>query len=136
MAVKRPVEQRPPVLRAAAPVLRAPRRRVAIGPPRPQYLLHEENDRLMMIITALVAEVSALRDRLDTHEALGERRRFATRKAVEQYKLGADRQTERSLRREQLLARVFRILMEDLDAVRQGANLSAQDILAAEVAAD
>ena len=49
---------------------RLPRRRVAIGPARPQYMHDVETDRMMMIVTALAAEVAALRDRLDTHEAL------------------------------------------------------------------
>jgi hypothetical protein len=119
---------------ASAP--RAPRRRVAIGPPRPQYLLNEENDRMMMIITALAAEVSVLRERLDTHEALGERRRFATRKAVDQYRLPPARQADREAQRQQLLARVYRILMEDLDEVRQGESLQARQLLESEVAAD
>jgi hypothetical protein len=122
--------------RIAAPAVpRAPRRRVAIGPPRPQYLLNEESDRMMMIITALAAEVSALRDRLDTHEALGERRRFATRKSVDQYRLTAQRQADRESQRQQLLARVYRILMEDLDEVRQGESLQARQLLESEVAA-
>jgi hypothetical protein len=118
---------------AAAPV-RAPRRRVAVGPPRPQYLLSEENDRMMAIITALAAEVSALRDRLDSHEALGEKRRFPTARGVERYRLSEPRRAARERERQEMLARVFRILLEDLESARHG-HVAAGKILAAEVSA-
>jgi len=115
--------------------LRAPRRRVAVGPPRPQYLLNEENDRMMAIITALTAEVSALRERLDSHEALAESRRTPTTRAVERYRLSAARREVREREREAMLARVFRILLEDVESARQEEHLAAGKILAAEVSA-
>lgn len=120
---------------AAKPAPRAPRRRVAIGPPRPQYMLNEENDRMMMIITALVAEVSALRDRLDTHEALGEKREFPSIETVEKFRLDADRQASREQVRQQMLSRVFRIVFEDLDSVREADQLAARALLAEQVKA-
>jgi hypothetical protein len=118
---------------AAAPV-RTPRRRVAVGPPRPHYLLNQENDRMMMIIMALTAEVSALRERLDTHEALGEKRRFATSKAVESYKLPAVRRDAREQSRQAMLSRVLRVLTEDLEAAHQDPEDSARAILRQETA--
>lgn len=114
---------------------RAPRRRVAVGPPRPQYLLSEENDRMMAIITALAAEVSALRDRLDSHEALGEKRRFPTARGVERYRLSAARRTARERERQEMLARIFRVLLEDLESARQEQHLAAGKLLAAELSA-
>jgi hypothetical protein len=116
------------------PPPRAPRQRVATGPPRPRYLLNEENDRMMMIITALTAEVSALRDRLDTHEALGEKRRFATAKAVDGYKMSAARREAREQGRQAMLLRVFRILFEDRDVARSAQQVLAEAILREETA--
>lgn len=87
---------------------------------------------MMMIITALVAEVSALRDRLDSHEALAERRRFASAQAVEGLKLSESRQAARETARQQMLTRVYRIVLEDLDDARQDAG-SARASLDSEV---
>ena len=126
---------KPKVLAREAIPQRAPRRRVAVGPPRPQYLLNEENDRMMAIITALAAEVSALRDRLDSHEALAEARRSPTSRAVESYRLSESRRQKREDERQAMLARVFRILLEDVERARQDEHLAAGKILAAEVSA-
>jgi hypothetical protein len=120
---------------ASTAASRAPRRRVAVGPPRPQYLLNEENDRMMMIIAALAAEVSALRERVDTHEVLGEQRKFAASKAVEACKLTPERQSARARAREQMLNRIYRILLEELDAARQGDGAAVVAVLGEEVAA-
>ncbi len=89
----------------------------------------------MAIVTALAAEVSALRDRLDSHEALGERRRFPTARGVESYRLGEKRRAARERERQEMLARVFRILLEDLESAREEQHLAAAKILAAEVSA-
>jgi hypothetical protein len=97
--------------------------------------LSEENDRLMAIITALAAEVSTLRDRLDSHEALGERRRFPPARGVERYRLDEKRRAARERERQDMLARVFRILLEDLETARQEQHLAAGELLAAEVSA-
>lgn len=97
-------------------------------------MLNEENDRMMMIITALAAELSALRERLDTHEALGEQRRFATSKAVETFELTDRRGRAREAARQHMLARVFRILEEDLEGVSAGERSEARRILSKETA--
>lgn len=104
----------------------AARRRVAKGPKRPQYLEHAEFDKMMMMFTALMGEVSALRDRLDTHEALGDRGEDVTRAAVESYRLDKAEQAMRSQMRDQMMNRVFRILLEDLEVAR--AALSTREL--------
>jgi hypothetical protein len=84
---------------------------------------------MMMIILALAAEVSALRDRLDTHEALSEKRRFATAKAVEGYELPDARRDSREKTRQAMLSRVLRILMEDRHSAHNDHQQLAQAIL-------
>ena len=96
-----------------------PRRRVAIGPRRPQYLHEVELDRMMMIVTALAAEVSALRDRLDTHEALAVRDIAPTHAAVEAYVVDESDAARRETNRMAAIKRVYRILTEELDAMNQ-----------------
>ena len=98
---------------------RKPRRRVAIGPARPQYLSAVELDKLTMIVTALAVEVSALRDRIDTHEALAEQAVAPTTTAVEALRPNADHESARETRRMAMLRRVFRVVTEDLDALRE-----------------
>lgn len=90
---------------------------------------------MMAIIAALTAEVSALRERLDSHEALAEKRRVPTARAVEAYRLTAARRETRERERQAMLSRVFRILLEDLENARQDEHLAAVKILGAEVSA-
>jgi hypothetical protein len=96
----------------------APRRRLAKGPKRPQYLGNPDLDKFMMMMTSVLAELSGLRDRLDTHEALAEQGAVATEAAVEAYELDTERRARRESRREALLRRVFRPLLEELEAAR------------------
>jgi hypothetical protein len=103
--------------KAAAP--RLARRRSAVGPARPTYLESGDNDRLFMMITALTAEVSVLRDRVDTHERLAQKRAAATRKAVEAYRPAPDVSAAREKARQELLSRVYRVLLEDLEGADQ-----------------
>jgi hypothetical protein len=98
---------------------RAPRKRVAIGPPRPQYLNSPDADKVVMMLLALAADVSALRDRLDTHEALAEKRTAPTLKKVEAFKLDEKRRSQRESQRHAMIRRVLRVLTEEVDAIRE-----------------
>lgn len=98
---------------------RRPRKRVAIGPPRPQYLEGQDVDKVVMMLLALTAEVSALRDRLDTHEALAEKRTAPSSQRVEAYKLNAKRRSQREQQRHDMLKRVLRVMTEEADATRE-----------------
>ena len=102
-----------------------PRRRVATGPSRPQYLASTDSDRLMMVVTALAAEVSALRDRLDTHEALAALGLPATAAAIEAFAPDAHDDSRREALRTAMLKRVYRVVTEELDDVRQRAGHAA-----------
>jgi hypothetical protein len=105
----------------------APRKRVAKGPKRPEYLQNPELDKFMMMFTALLAEVSALRDRLDTSEALAKAGQPATTEAVEHYVLSDAERTVREARREAMLNRVFRILFEEREAAREALSSKLLD---------
>lgn len=98
---------------------RVPRRRVAIGPKRPQYLASREIDRVLMVVTALMSEVSALRDRLATHEALADLGIVATGAAVEAYRPDTAAAASREAERTAMMKRVYRVVFEELDAVQQ-----------------
>ena len=95
---------------------RKPRRRFARGQSRPTYLQPADVDAVMMMLVALMSEVSSLRDRVDTHEALAEAGVVATAEAVEGYALIPDRHAEREERRHAMLKRVLRVITEERDA--------------------
>ncbi len=88
------------------------RRRYANGPARPKYLQSQDADRAVMMILALAAEVSALRERLDTHERLADAAQSATTRAVESFEPDATVEAERGVLRRSLIDRVARVLIE------------------------
>lgn len=98
---------------------RLPRRRWARGADRPEYLHPGDNDRLMVMMVALMSELSALRDRLDTHEALAELGAGAGTGAVEAYELTPERQAVRAANREAMLKRVLRAIIEQREAASE-----------------
>lgn len=104
----------------------APRKRVAKGPKRPQYLVNQELDKFMMMFTALMGEVSTIRERLDTHEALGGQGKAVTRETVEAFTLSLPEQEAREGARDAMMKRVFRILLEELEEARTA--LSTRDL--------
>ena len=91
---------------------RQPRRRAAHGPSRPQYLQAADVDQVMSMVMALMSEVSALRDRVDTHEALD-----GNEAAIEGYQLTDERRAVREARRHAMLKRVLRVFTEEMAAV-------------------
>lgn len=88
------------------------RKRFANGPPRPKYLAGDDADRAVMMILALAAEVSALRERLDTHERLAAADRLPQPEAVEAYAPPEDVEAARAAARRSLIDRITRVLLE------------------------
>ena len=92
-----------------------PRRRWAKGQPRPRYLQPEDSDKIMIMLVALMSEVSALRDRLDTHEAVADLGDVLTTAAIEAYQLTVERHLAREANRQAMLKRVLRAITEERD---------------------
>ena len=90
-----------------------PRRRWAKGQSRPKYLQADDIDKMMIMFVALMSEVSALRDRLDTHEAVADLGGSATTAAIEAYELTPERHLAREANRQAMLKRVFRAITEE-----------------------
>jgi hypothetical protein len=101
------------------PVVKA-RRRVAKGQSRPRYLEPEDIDKMMIMFVALMSEVSALRDRLDSHEAVADGQAVATTAAIEAYRPSPERHASREANRQAMLKRVLRAITEERDAVLTG----------------
>lgn len=101
------------------PMVKA-RRRVAKGQARPHYLEPEDLDKMLIMFVALMSEVSALRDRLDSHEAVADQQATATTAAVEAYRPSPERHTSREVNRQAMLKRVLRAITEERDAAFTG----------------
>lgn len=102
-----------------------PRQRVAKGR-RPVFLDTPESDKLLAMVTALVGEVSVLKDRVDTHERLAAAGKVATPEEIEEYVPDEAIEDEREAARTAMLDRVFRIISASRDGA---AEAEPQDVL-------
>lgn len=91
-------------IRSARDLVNDPERR------KPQFLAEPGMDRAVAAIMRLAMEVSVLRDRLDTHEALAEKSGAYTSGEVDAYL--AD--PERAARRAKARTRLIESLLHDL----------------------
>jgi hypothetical protein len=99
---------------STSPKASRPRKRIAKGPARPRYLASRDLDRMMIMFVALMGEVSALRDRLDTHEALADADCAIRTDDVEKFKISEERLSRREQQRLAMARRVFRVLADEL----------------------
>lgn len=100
---------------------RKPRQKTAKGR-RPFFLESADSDKLLAMITALVGELSIVKDRLDTHERLAAAGKVATPEEIESYSPNESVEDEREALRAEMLDRVFRIISATRDQ-----SLSADD---------
>ncbi len=91
-----------------------PRQRFAKGP-RPFFMKDPDVDRMLAMVTALTAELSVVRERLDTVERLAEQGLSATPANIEAYRLDPQVEAAREATRAAMLDRVFRILAQPMD---------------------
>jgi len=91
-----------------------PRQRFAKGR-RPFFMKDPDVDRLLAMVTALTAELSVTRDRLDTVERLAVQGLPATPDNIEAYRLEPEVEAAREAARATMLDRVFRILAQPTD---------------------
>lgn len=84
---------------------------------RPDYLADPSEDRLVSIVMAVVAELSVLRERLDTVERLLEAKGSISRADIEAYAPDANAGYERSLAVREYLARILRGLQQATESL-------------------
>jgi hypothetical protein len=100
---------------------KAPRPRKAVGPERPKYFDSSDIDRVMAVLLALVSEVAAMRERIDTHERLCEQGELPTAGAVDAYRPDDAVEESREIWRDAFIKRIFRVITEDIESLRNSA---------------
>ena len=85
---------------------------------RPHFFPDPVNDQLLAMITALLGEVCALRERLDTVEHLAEQRGLWLRVDVDRFEPDAAAEAAREQLRQGAMARVLSVLNEEVARLR------------------
>jgi hypothetical protein len=95
------------------------RPRKAAGPERQTYFGPADTDRVMAILLALVSEVASIRERVDSHERLAAAGATPAPQRVEAYEPDAQTEAEREAWRDAYIRRLFRVVMEDVEALKK-----------------
>ena len=74
-------------------------------------------DKLLAMIMALAGEVSVVRERLDTHERLATKKKWASHQEIEGYEPNDIAEAFRAQWRSEFIARVLRIVQVELDQI-------------------
>lgn len=86
---------------------------------RPVYLENPQTDKLFAIVMALTGEVSVLHERLDTIERLLEVKGILSASEIEAYEPDVKVTKEREQWRTEYIARVLRVVQEELETLKQ-----------------
>jgi hypothetical protein len=95
------------------------RPRKAVGPERQTYFDATDVDRVMAVVLALVSEVASLRERVDTHERIASQGQTPSVDGVEAYRPDTVTEEEREAWRDAYIRRLFRVITEDVEALRR-----------------
>jgi predicted nucleic acid-binding Zn-ribbon protein len=85
---------------------------------RPIYLDDAHSDKLLAMVMALVGEVSVLHERLDTLERLTQAKGILSMEEIEAYQPDEQVAQEREQWRREYIARVLRVVHEEVDSLR------------------
>lgn len=84
---------------------------------RPYFFRDPDVERALSIVMAVAGELAVLRQRLDTIEALLERRGSITKTDVENFEPTPSQQAERGRWTEEYVARILRIVQQEIEAL-------------------
>ena len=87
---------------------------------RPYFFDDPDIDKLLAMIMALVGEVSVIRERMDTHERLAQKKTWATHQAIENHEPDEITEAFRAQWRADYIARILRIIQVELDQIKRG----------------
>ncbi|MFN4145461.1 MAG: hypothetical protein ACK4GN_06535 [Runella sp.] len=97
---------------------------------RPYFLENPEVERVLNITMAVAMEVGVMHERLDTIERLLENKGILLRSEIESFEPTNEEIIERQLWHARYIARVLRIVQQELEALQQDPeqNLSMEEI--------
>jgi hypothetical protein len=84
---------------------------------RPWFFDNPETEKVLAITMAVAGELAVTRERLDTLERLLESQGLLKRQAVEMFKPDAQAAGERDRWRQAYIARVLRVVTQELEAI-------------------
>ena len=97
---------------------------------RPYFFEDPNVDKLLAMVLALASELSAVRDRLDTHERLAEKKEWSSHEAIEGFKIDEETSSYRNQSREEFISRIMRIMKIELDNINpEETEKNYQDII-------
>tara|TARA_A100001037_G_scaffold304170_1_gene340152 strand:+ start:7205 stop:7744 length:540 start_codon:yes stop_codon:yes gene_type:complete len=94
---------------------------------RPYFFDDPNIDKLYAMIMALAAEVSVIRERMDTHERLAEKKKWPTHQAIEDHEPDETTDAFRDQWRADYIARILRIIQVELDQIKSGESETNYD---------
>ena len=100
---------------------------------RPTFFDDPNIDKLLAMIMALVGEVSVIRERMDAHERLAQKKKWATHEAIEDYEPDEIAEAFRAQWRADYVARILRIIQVELDQIAGGETQNDYDKIIEEV---
>lgn len=95
---------------------------------RPWFLDNPDTERLMNITLALVQEVAVMRERMDTIERIIERDGKVSQSAIDSFEPNKEEADTRGLWMQEYIARIFRVLQQDREAIKVGAEASSEEV--------
>jgi pantoate kinase len=97
---------------------------------RPYFLENPEVERVLNITMAVAMEVGVMHERLDTIERLLEKKGILSKIEIEAFEPNNEEVIERQLWHARYIARVLRIVQQELEALQQDPeyNLSMEEI--------
>ena len=109
-------------------------KRIRTAKGRRPYFFDDPNiDKLLAMIMALTGEVSVIRERLDTHERLAQKKKAPTHQAIEDHKPDDVTEAFRAQWRADYIARILRIVQVELDQITRGETEKDYDKIVEEV---
>ena len=87
------------------------------------------NDQLFAMVMALTVEVAILRDRLDTHERVSEKKGGFSSKDIEEYNTDNEALSSRSELRKRIYHKVFRVLREESALMEENSKEEYDDFM-------
>ncbi|MCR9196354.1 MAG: hypothetical protein NXH88_16570 [Hyphomonas sp.] len=95
---------------------------------RPWFLENPDVERVMNINLALIQEVAVMHERMDTIERLLERGETVSKASIDAFTPTKEEADERGLWMQEYIARIFRIIQQDREAIARGAEASSEDV--------